>query len=204
MRLRTRVGKSLGLRAFQTKPSDLLEKANEYRQHAECGRYDLIASTIKTDATMVTAQGSSFDPKWYMSWAPALYNRHSNTNKAVWSPDYWMLHEVSYEHQSMLNYLKMEQVYEEVCKKHKQQDMYVPIRWTTSQLSESEIKNYLYYLICISGRKTVPLYYYAIRREKNRMILYAKTSWLETFKTGQDLVNIYRMSVNLKKVYGFS
>lgn len=199
--MRTRVGKSLGLYAFRTKPSDLLEKASEYRMNAECKRYDLIARTADTKATMVCAGECTFNPEEYMKWAPDLYDMSSNVRKAVWSPDYWMLRNIEYNVNKRSDYIDMERVYDEVAEKNPK--MYVPIRWTTGQLSETEIKIYLRELILKSGRFTVPLYYYAIRRYNGRMILYAKRSWLETFKVGQDLVNIYRMSKNIKKVYGF-
>ena len=201
--LRRRIGKSLGLYAFRTKPSDLLEKAGEYRQYAERERYDLIERQMNTDATMVAMSGG-FDEAWYMKWAPAVYSNNNHIRKAVWSPDYWMIKECAFPYST---YRKLMQVWDKIEHDH-QEYKYIPIRWTNGLLTESDVKGYPQIVLQRAGRIYAPLYYFALRYVETsysrRLVLYAKVDFLDTFKSGQDMINYYRMATNFKKVYGFS
>lgn len=202
--LRRRIGKSLGLYAFRTKPSDLLEKAGEYRQYAERGRYDLIERQMNTDATMVAMSGG-FDEAWYMKWAPAVYSNNNHIRKAVWSPDYWMIKETSYFKGATQR--KLFDVWDKI-ERDRQEHKYIPIRWTTGGVSQDDVASFPMVVLARAERLSVPLYYFAMRivgdRWTSRMVLYAKVDFLDTFKSGQDMINYYRMAMNFKKVYGFS
>lgn len=151
----------------------------------EQGRSDMIAASAKADLTMVSAQ-SSLDWEWYEEWSKEFYGRISQETS------FW--------------------------KKRDIESDYIPIRWSTCGMSDDEVRKSMEYIVSQNGCVPPPddcfdlrwvfCYYdynFVLRNElpRKRYVLYAKKSWLCTFKVGLDLINYYRMAVNFKQVYGF-
>lgn len=196
-----------GVYSFRTPPSDYLNLAPLYRNLVERGRTDLVERTIRSDVTMVTAMESSFDEESYMEWAPKIYKHRT---VARWNPDFWMMRESDFYARRKQDVEDMVRMYENIC--NEKSVKYIPVRWTNGCLSEDDVKLFPRHLLDRAERASVPLYYFALRRVtdmssyRTRLVLYVKQDFLETFKTGQDLINYYRMASerNFKQVYGFS
>lgn len=168
---------------------------------------DEIARTVDPSATMVSAGCSSFNDEEYLRWSPSIYGWSGGIVRGVWSPDFWATRDTIFT--SRLDYNDAERVYKDVLK-DKAVHLYVPVRWTSEYMSEKYALEYGHSLIIASGRTSVPIYYFAIGRLDGRKypyiprtILYAKRTFLQTFSSGQDIINYHRMAVNFKKVYGF-
>ena len=134
-----------------------------------------------------------------------IYSNNNHIRKAVWSPDYWMIKETSYFKGATQR--KLFDVWDKI-ERDRQEHKYIPIRWTTGGVSQDDVASFPMVVLARAERLSVPLYYFAMRivgdRWTSRMVLYAKVDFLDTFKSGQDMINYYRMAMNFKKVYGFS
>ena len=165
----------------------------------EQGRMEDIASTICLDYTL-SRSGGGYNEEEYLEWSKKIYGHHNQVS--VWSPDYWMTRFADFF--SLKDFEDLEKIGHRISSVIND---YVPVRWTTRFIYEGDIRSFTRRLIEKSGRNSVPLYYFAVRRYKSfhleRVVLYARRSYLMTFPIGADLINYYEMAVNFKKVYGF-
>lgn len=191
--------RSRGVYAFATPTPHYREMNAGYNLMIEQGRVEDIASTICLDYTL-SRSGGGYNEEKYLEWSSKIYGQHHQS--PVWSPDYWMTVDSDFFHRR--DFDTIERIGKTLPKGWKS---YVPVRWTTRFIYEGDIRSFTRYLIEMSGRQTVPMFYFAIKRINGiwgeQVILYARRDFLEKFHTGLDLINYYEMAVNLKKVYGF-
>ena len=180
--IRSRFPRERGIYAFRTPPSDYLDLASGYRTKMEQGRCDMVAGSAMSDATMVSAQGS-FDWEWYQRWSREFYGSNNGAS-------FWGRRDIARD--------------------------YIPIRWSSYGMSDYEVRSSMEHIVSQSGYAAPPDDCFDLRwvacdydfppsceHPPKRYVLYAKKSWLRTFKVGLDLINYFRMAVNFKQVYGF-
>lgn len=67
----------------------------------------------------------------------------------------------------------------------------------------TDIKSYMEYLTGTIIPGGVAIKNLALEEKNGRSVVYAKKSWLQTFREGQQMINFYMMAKKFKEVYGF-
>jgi hypothetical protein len=67
----------------------------------------------------------------------------------------------------------------------------------------TDIKSFLSYLTGTLFPGGVAVKNLAVEERNGRVIIYAKKSWLQTFKEGQQMINYYTMAKKFREVYKF-
>lgn len=190
-----------GVYAFRTPPAHFGYMSGWYRTQMESGNPDAIASTIQHD--MTTVSGSCFDyvnydslsplPTWEMKRRDPLHEEH------------WLVEQISSFGRSAMR--KAERVYEHFGMGFVSQQ-YCPVAWCRNYgVNYTEMMAKFKMLMERSGMGSVPLYYFAVSDESLRNynvslpVLWMRYSFLVRFNTGRDIINVYRMMKNSKKVY---
>ena len=191
--------KSLGIYAFRTPTNDHLCYGSKFRTLNNQGNVGGIVSMMHTSDTIATAEGCSYDVEHYMEWAPKIYNRRV---VARWEKDYWLEEAVTFWNNSTWDKLRIH--YNSLAKNYSLfRDLFVPIRWTTEEVSMTDIKSYMEYLTGTIFPGGVSIKNLALEEKNGRSIVYAKKSWLQTFREGQQMINYYSLATKFHDVDGF-
>ena len=191
--------RSLGIYAFRTPTNDHLCYGSKFRTLNNQGNVGGIVSMMRTSDTVATAGGCSYDVEHYMEWAPKIYNRRV---VARWEKDYWLEEAVTFWNNVTWDKLRIH--YNNLAKNYSLfRDMFIPIKWTTGGISMTDIKVCMTYLTDTVFPCGIPIKYLALEEKNGRSIIYAKKSWLQTFREGQQMINYYTMATKFREVYGF-
>lgn len=187
------------MHAFATPTPHYRELNARYNLMIESGRREDIASTVCLDYSLLMS--GSFDAERYLEWSAKIYGKHTLIPK--WSKDYNVIRDADFL--SLEDFRCIEKLGKEITDDIK---LYIPVSWTTEGVKELDVRNFLRKLIGKSGRVSVPLNYFVIRKIKvpsfgERIVLYSRLSFLRTFRTGRDLIRYREMAVNFNVVYGF-
>lgn len=191
--------RSLGIYAFRTPTNDHLGYGTKFRTLNNQGNVEEIMSMMRTSDTIATSGGGSYDVDHYLEWSPKIYNQHV---AARWDKDYWLEEHVFGSASSTLN--KLRRHYDSLAKDYPLfREMFVPMKWTTEWVSMTDIKSFLSYLTGTLFPGGVAVKNLAVEERNGRVIIYAKKSWLQTFKEGQQMINYYTMAKKFHEVYKF-
>lgn len=190
---------SRGVYAFATPTPHYRELNARYNLMIESGRREDIASTVCLDYSLLMSGG--YDNERYLEWSKEIYGCHELV--PVWSKENRFTRASSFE--SLEDFRDIEKLGVSLAENIKH---YIPVSWTTRCVTYPEVKSFLRRLVQKSGRRDVPLYYFAIKHVRvpfygERTVLYARLSFLRTFKVGRDLIRYRNLAVNFEKVYGF-
>lgn len=201
IRLRASLGRSNGIYAFKTKPSDLHEFAPVYRMMSERNRYDAIANSIHTFDTMYACGDNGYkESAKFWKDVPLIMSN-------AWDEDAFLYEEIEYwgyvsikkarrSYNALIHGLGVERFRKE----------YIPIRWETVGMTLSNMFSSAQDLMFKSaGIRAMPLKNYALGEINGRDVLFASKRWLSTFSVGIQLINYYRMAKERKfdEVYKF-
>lgn len=191
--------RSFGIYAFRTPTNDHLNYGTKFRTLNNQGNMSAIMSMMRTSDTVATAGGCSYDEKHYMEWAPKIYNQRLASR---WEENFWLEETVTFWNNSAWDKLRIH--YNSLAKNYSLfRDLFVPIKWTTGGVSMTDIKSYMEYLTETIFPGGVAIKNLALEERNGRSIIYAKKSWLQTFRKGQQMINYYSMAKKFHEVYGF-
>lgn len=191
--------RSFGIYAFRTPTNDHLNYGTKFRTLNNQGNMSAIMSMMRTSDTVATAGGCSYDEDHYMEWAPKIYNQRLASR---WEENFWLEETVTFWNNSAWDKLRIH--YNSLAKNYSLfRDLFVPIKWTTGGVSMTDIKSYMEYLTETIFPGGVAIKNLALEERNGRSIIYAKKSWLQTFREGQQMINYYSMAKKFHEVYGF-
>lgn len=191
--------RSFGIYAFRTPTNDHLNYGTKFRTLNNQGNMSAIMSMMRTSETIATAGGCSYDEEHYLEWAPKIYNQRLASR---WEENFWLEETVTFWNNSAWDKLRIH--YNSLAKNYSLfRDMFVPIKWTTEEVSMTDIKSYMEYLTETIFPGGVAIKNLALEERNGRSIIYAKKSWLQTFRKGQQMINYYSMAKKFHEVYGF-
>jgi len=180
---------SRGVQEFRTKPSDFRDLGGRYRLAAEQGRTYLLC----TDATeTMVATTAGYDRE--------LYNISCRVfgpiGCCVWQKEYELKRPIE---EKDITIRHMKNMYGRVDTRD-----YTPVKWwyedSMVDLNLDDYQEYARRIFKKSQRKDVPAWTFVLKEESTgsrepQMVLYVRTAFLETFKSGLDIINY----VNLVK-----
>lgn len=191
--------RSFGIYAFRTPTNDHLNYGTKFRTLNNQGNMSAIMSMMRTSDTVATAGGCSYDEEHYMEWAPKIYNQRLASR---WEENFWLEETVTFWNNSAWDKLRIH--YNSLAKNYSLfRDLFVPIKWTTGGVSMTDIKSYMEYLTETIFPGGVAIKNLALEERNGRSIIYAKKSWLQTFRKGRQMINYYSMAKKFHEVYGF-
>lgn len=191
--------RSFGIYAFRTPTNDHLNYGTKFRTLNNQGNMSAIMSMMRTSDTVATAGGCSYDEEHYMEWAPKIYNQRLTSR---WEENFWLEETVTFWNNSAWDKLRIH--YNSLAKNYSLfRDLFVPIKWTTGGVSMTDIKSYMEYLTETIFPGGVAIKNLALEERYGRSIIYAKKSWLQTFRKGRQMINYYSMAKKFHEVYGF-
>lgn len=191
--------RSFGIYAFRTPTNDHLNYGTKFRTLNNQGNMSAIMSMMRTSDTVATAGGCSYDEEHYMEWAPKIYNQRLASR---WEENFWLEETVTFWNNSAWDKLRIH--YNSLAKNYSLfRDLFVPIKWTTGGVSMTDIKSYMEYLTETIFPGGVAIKNLALEERYGRSIIYAKKSWLQTFRKGRQIINYYSMAKKFHEVYGF-
>ena len=191
--------RSFGIYAFRTPTNDHLNYGTKFRTLNNQGNMSAIMSMMRTSDTVATAGGCSYDEEHYMEWAPKIYNQRLASR---WEENFWLEETVNFWNNSAWDKLRIH--YNSLAKNYSLfRDLFVPIKWTTGGVSMTDIKSYMEYLTETIFPGGVAIKNLALEERYGRSIIYAKKSWLQTFRKGRQMINYYSMAKKFHEVYGF-
>ena len=191
--------RSFGIYAFRTPTNDHLNYGTKFRTLNNQGNMSAIMSMMRTSDTVATAGGCSYDEEHYMEWAPKIYNQRLASR---WEENFWLEETVTFWNNSAWDKLRIH--YNSLAKNYSLfRDLFVPIKWTTGGVSMTDIKSYMEYLTETIFPGGVAIKNLALEERYGRSIIYAKKSWLQTFRKGRQMINYYSMAKKFHEVYGF-
>lgn len=191
--------RSFGIYAFRTPTNDHLNYGTKFRTLNNQGNMSAIMSMMRISETIATAGGCSYDEEHYMEWAPKIYNQRLASR---WEENFWLEETVTFWNNSAWDKLRIH--YNSLAKNYSLfRDLFVPIKWTTGGVSMTDIKSYMEYLTETIFPGGVAIKNLALEERNGRSIIYAKKSWLQTFRKGRQMINYYSMAKKFHEVYGF-
>ena len=191
--------RSFGIYAFRTPTNDHLNYGTKFRTLNNQGNMSAIMSMMRTSDTVATAGGYSYDVEHYMEWAPKIYNQRLASR---WEENFWLEETVTFWNNSAWDKLRIH--YNSLAKNYSLfRDLFVPIKWTTGGVSMTDIKSYMEYLTETIFPGGIAIKNRALEERNGRSIIYAKKSWLQTFRKGRQMINYYSMAKKFHEVYGF-
>lgn len=184
-----------GIYTFATPPGGQGALTGWYRTMLEQGRIETVIRSMRTQETM------GFEP--YLPFMETDLSPHSLLVCEILNdqpPGYvtkWMKAGINGYTMGMLE--RCERVYDQLGPEVIQRD-YCPVAWASAQNpSRKEILGKVQHIVEVSGRMEVPIYYIAVSDESQRLygvsmpVVWMRYSYLRTFRTGVDLINIYRL-----------
>ena len=191
--------RSLGVYAFRTPTNDHLWYGTKFRTLNNQGNVAGITSMMHPADTVATAGGCSYDVENYMKWAPRIYEQRIACR---WEKDYWLDETLTFWNNS--TWSKLKRHFDNLSRDYSLfRDLFIPIRWTTGQVTMTDIKAYCTYLTEEKFPAGIAIRNLALEERRNMTILYARRKWLQTFHEGQQMINYYTMARKFKEIYGF-
>lgn len=183
-----KIGYSFGAFEFRTRPSDFGPMGGKVRLMAERGETHLIHMDVAE--TMVTAT-PSYSKEMYriscMVFGPV--------GVSVWDRDYKMRKPIaSYD----ISLMSMRDMYNLVMNsKNASLSDYTAVKWWFVEMERTlhleDFEEYAKRILSMSGRLDVPAWTFILKHERNSVVLYVRTFFLDTFKSGKDILNYVRM-----------
>lgn len=184
-----------GIYAFATPPGNYGVLTAKYRLLLERDDYDSIQRSIRYwDVT----QHEPYFPFLDTDLSPeAIMVTRSLREPVPENIESWMMKEIEFVSNRTLRTAEL--VFEHLGEDYVLNN-FCPVAWMTpTNQSEKELKEKIAGLIASSGRQTIPTYNVAVSDESKKQygismpVVWMRRSFLRTFKTGNEVLNIYRM-----------